>query len=103
MVVARGSRKEPGSVLGRWGRSRGQAFPQPSRRRCCGVRCRVAIWAVAAVDHHDTFVVIAAFNEGKVIRAVVGEVAAAGYSVVVVDDGSRDDTASAARIAGVHV
>ncbi|MET0411668.1 MAG: glycosyltransferase family 2 protein [Polyangiaceae bacterium] len=43
---------------------------------------------------------IAAFNEGKVIRGVVGEVAAAGYSVVVVDDGSPDDTASAANIAG---
>ena len=51
----------------------------------------------------DTYVVIAAYNEGKVIRGVVGEVAAAGYSVVVVDDGSRDDTASAARIAGVTV
>jgi glycosyltransferase involved in cell wall biosynthesis len=51
----------------------------------------------------DTFVVIAAFNEGKVIRGVVGEVAAAGYSVIVVDDGSRDDTAAHARIAGVTV
>lgn len=54
-------------------------------------------------DHHDTYVVIAAFNEGKVIRSVVGEVAAAGWSVVVVDDGSRDDTAAAARLPGVTV
>ncbi len=52
---------------------------------------------------HDTWVVIAAFNEGKVIRSVVSEVAAAGYSVVVVDDGSRDDTATAARVPGVTV
>lgn len=52
---------------------------------------------------HDTWVVIAAFNEGKVIRSVVTEVAAAGYSVVVVDDGSRDDTAIAARVPGVTV
>jgi glycosyltransferase involved in cell wall biosynthesis len=52
---------------------------------------------------HDTWVVIAAFNEAKVIRSVVTEVAAAGYSVVVVDDGSRDDTAAAARVAGVTV
>jgi glycosyltransferase involved in cell wall biosynthesis len=52
---------------------------------------------------HDTWVVIAAFNESKVIRSVVSEVAAAGYSVVVVDDGSRDDTAAAARVPGVTV
>ena len=51
----------------------------------------------------DTYVVIAAFKEGKVIRGVVGEVVAAGYSVIVVDDGSPDDTATAARIAGVTV
>jgi polyprenyl-phospho-N-acetylgalactosaminyl synthase len=54
-------------------------------------------------DRHDTWVVIAAFNEGKVIRSVVSEVAARGYSVVVVDDGSRDDTATAARVPGVTV
>jgi glycosyltransferase involved in cell wall biosynthesis len=48
-------------------------------------------------------VVIAAFNEGKVIRGVVGELVTAGYPVVVVDDGSRDDTAAAARMAGVTV
>jgi len=53
--------------------------------------------------HEDTYVVIAAFKEGKVIRAVVGEVVAAGYPVIVVDDGSPDDTASAAAIAGVTV
>ncbi len=52
---------------------------------------------------HDTWVVIAAFNEGTVIRQVVSDVAAAGYSVVVVDDGSRDDTAANARIPRVTV
>jgi glycosyltransferase involved in cell wall biosynthesis len=51
----------------------------------------------------DTFVVIAAFNEAQVIRGVVGEVAARGYAVVVVDDGSRDDTAARARLPGVTV
>lgn len=59
-------------------------------------------WLVAGTNA-DTYVVIAAFNEGKVIRGVVGEVVAAGYSVILVDDGSRDDTAAAARIAGVTV
>lgn len=53
--------------------------------------------------HADTFVVIAAFNEGKVVRGVVEGVVAAGYPAVVVDDGSRDDTAAAARVPGVTV
>ena len=51
----------------------------------------------------DTYVVIAAFNEAPVIRGVVGEVVAAGYPVVVVDDGSRDDTAASARMPGAVV
>ena len=58
--------------------------------------------SVMAADS-DTFVVIAAFNEAPVIRGVVSEVVAHGYSVVVVDDGSRDDTASHARIPGAVV
>lgn len=51
----------------------------------------------------DTWVVIAAYNEGAVIRRVVGEVVERGWPVVVVDDGSRDDTASAARQPGAVV
>jgi glycosyltransferase involved in cell wall biosynthesis len=54
-------------------------------------------------DRSDTWVVIAAFNEGKVIHDVVAEVAAAGWHVAVVDDGSRDHTAEAARMPGVSV
>lgn len=54
-------------------------------------------------DRSDTWVVIAAFNEGKVIHDVVTEVAAAGWYVAVVDDGSRDNTAEAARMPGVSV
>jgi glycosyltransferase involved in cell wall biosynthesis len=46
----------------------------------------------------DVWVVIAAFNEASVIRGVVAEVVAAGWPVVVVDDGSRDATAAAARM-----
>jgi glycosyltransferase involved in cell wall biosynthesis len=50
-----------------------------------------------------TWVVIAAYNEGKVIREVVGEVVKAGWKTVVVDDGSRDNTAEAADVPGVYV
>jgi polyprenyl-phospho-N-acetylgalactosaminyl synthase len=55
------------------------------------------------VGDPDTCVVIAAFNEAPVIRGVVAEVAAQGYPVIVVDDGSSDDTAAAARVPGVAV
>ena len=51
----------------------------------------------------ETYVVIAAYNEARVIRSVVGEVAAEGWPVIVVDDGSRDDTASAAQLPGATV
>ena len=51
----------------------------------------------------DVQVVIAAFNEAAVIRGVVGEVVAAGWPVIVVDDGSHDGTAAAAQMAGVVV
>lgn len=56
-----------------------------------------------SVDQSTTWVVIAAFNEGKAVRKVVSEVVGAGWKVVLVDDGSRDDTATAARVPGVTI
>ena len=56
-----------------------------------------------AVSHHQIHVVIAAYNEAAVIGRVVAGVARAGYSVVVVDDGSLDATADMARAAGAAV
>jgi polyprenyl-phospho-N-acetylgalactosaminyl synthase len=50
-----------------------------------------------------TCVVIAAYNEAAVIDRVVAGVKAAGYAVVVVDDGSLDGTAATARAAGATV
>ncbi|HEX4418951.1 MAG TPA: glycosyltransferase family 2 protein [Kofleriaceae bacterium] len=50
-----------------------------------------------------TWVVIAAYNEGKVIRGVVREVVQDGWQVVVVDDGSRDHTIEEARAGGALV
>lgn len=47
--------------------------------------------------------VIPAFNEALALHAVVAEVLARGYSVVVVDDGSTDATAAVARKAGAKV
>ena len=58
--------------------------------------------SLSAADSIATYVVIAAFNEGSAIGEVVAELLPR-YSVVVVDDGSRDDTSAAASAAGAHV
>ncbi len=54
-------------------------------------------------DGMPVWVVIAAYNEAKVIARVVGEVARRGYQVVVVDDGSSDETAARAVAASMVV
>jgi glycosyltransferase involved in cell wall biosynthesis len=50
-----------------------------------------------------TMVVVPAFNEGEAIGPVVAELVAQGYSVVVIDDGSADETGSVARSQGAVV
>jgi len=55
------------------------------------------------VDGMPVWVVIAAYNEAKVIARVVGEVARRDYHVVVVDDGSSDETAERAAAANAVV
>jgi len=64
---------------------------------------RAYIEPVTVPPREDTWVVIAAFNEGAVIYDVVREVTRDGWSVALVDDGSRDDTAAKARSAGAVV
>jgi glycosyltransferase involved in cell wall biosynthesis len=54
-------------------------------------------------DRSATWVVVAAYNEAKVIRGVIAEVVRAGWRVVVVDDGSRDNTVAEARAGGAIV
>jgi polyprenyl-phospho-N-acetylgalactosaminyl synthase len=51
----------------------------------------------------STWVVMAAFKESRVIRSVVRELVAEGWSVVVTDGGSRDDTVEQASLPGVVV
>jgi len=52
---------------------------------------------------HDVFVVIAAYNEARVIARVIADVGSAGHRVIVVDDGSRDGTGDVAAAAGATV
>jgi glycosyltransferase involved in cell wall biosynthesis len=54
-----------------------------------------------AVD--NTLVLIPALDEGRTIGEVLTELFGCGYQVLVVDDGSRDDTARVARSAGARV
>jgi len=56
-----------------------------------------------ASENRQTFVVIAAHNEARVIRASVEPLLALGYSVVVVDDASTDDTSARLRGMPLHV
>lgn len=51
----------------------------------------------------ETFVVVPAFQEAASIGRVAAELRATGARVVVVDDGSSDDTAARAREAGALV
>jgi glycosyltransferase involved in cell wall biosynthesis len=53
--------------------------------------------------HGGIWIVIAAYNEDAVIAGVVRALVIEGYRVVVVDDGSRDNTAGRARRAGAVV
>jgi len=55
------------------------------------------------VSRAQVYVVIPAYNEGAVLPRVVSEVGRAGYTVVVVDDGSTDATADHAHAAGAIV
>lgn len=50
---------------------------------------------------HKIFVVVPAYNEETVIASVIHEIRNAGYSnIVIVDDGSKDQTQNIARQAG---
>jgi glycosyltransferase involved in cell wall biosynthesis len=55
------------------------------------------------IQQPKIYVVIPAFNEGKIIDEVISETKSAGYSnIIVVDDGSSDDTFSKADSAGAY-
>lgn len=57
------------------------------------------------MDSSAVWIVIPAYNEGKVLKEVLGELLdyERSYNIVVVDDGSSDETASVAGSFGVHL
>jgi len=54
-------------------------------------------------EPRDVWVVVPACNEARVMARVVSDLRAVGHRVVVVDDGSSDDTAAIAERAGAVV
>ena len=56
-----------------------------------------------AIDTSGVWIIVPAFNEAQVIGDVVADLRSQFAHVVVVDDGSRDDTAGVALQAGAHV
>ena len=57
---------------------------------------------VNTTNSSDIFVIIPAFNEGPMLGTVLTEVTETGYQIVVVDDGSTDDTVDTARLHTPH-
>lgn len=57
-----------------------------------------------SADHNESvWVVVAAYNEAPAIGRVVADLIRSRYAVIVVDDGSADDTGRRARAAGAKV
>jgi polyprenyl-phospho-N-acetylgalactosaminyl synthase len=60
------------------------------------------LWGIET-RYHDVWVVIPAYNEATVIGDVIADVRSVFDHIVVVDDGSQDDTGPIALRAGAHV
>lgn len=58
---------------------------------------------IEMLQHHRVVIVIPAYNEERFIGSVVLKILKYPVSVIVVDDGSSDDTASIAEAAGANV
>lgn len=51
----------------------------------------------------DIYIVVPAFNEGQILHQILADLVETGYQIVVVDDGSADDTANLALQYPVHI
>lgn len=55
-------------------------------------------------SHKKIYIIIPAFNEGKVIRKTIASLQTAGYNnIIVIDDGSSDNTCAEAKSTGAEV
>lgn len=53
--------------------------------------------------HKRVMVIVAAYNEGPVIQATARDLLSAGHEVIVVDDGSHDETSAVCRLPVVYI
>lgn len=49
-------------------------------------------YKITVKDKHDTYVVLPAYNESTRIQPVIDEIAEKGYNIIIVNDGSSDNT-----------
>ena len=55
------------------------------------------------VTSANTLVIVPAFNEERSLAAVIAEIKSSGYEVLVINDGSTDDTVDIARASGARI
>ena len=55
------------------------------------------------IQNNEVLIVVPAYNESATIGKVVSQIRQEGFSCVVVDDGSEDETAQLAKDAGANV
>ena len=58
---------------------------------------------VRELNTSNVLIVVPAFNEEQSLNAVISEIKSCGYQVLVINDGSTDDTADVARTAGARL
>ena len=58
---------------------------------------------MTTVTRENTLIIVPAYNEARSIAQVIDELKSFGYNVLVVSDGSRDETCEIARNLGVRV
>lgn len=55
------------------------------------------------LEHKRVMVIVPAYNEGSVIQTTVCGLLSAGYEVIIVDDGSRDETVAVRELPVVYI
>lgn len=55
------------------------------------------------LDNSNVLIIVPAFNEEQSLGAVISEIRSCGYQVLVVNDGSTDDTADVAKASGARL
>lgn len=55
------------------------------------------------LDHERVMVIVPAYNEGPIIQVTVRNLLRAGHEVIVVDDGSQDETKAIRELPVIYI